>query len=116
MNNNPIDFNLSAYIKRCRRFLWSFRLYYLSFLTIILLFTFIPPTKKIKTYAIAIAIGLAIIGIVFKFYVQCSILKCPFCDEPFSNGTKYLSDVPYKCKNCDRIIDANASHPTQNHS
>lgn len=103
---SPLDLN--SYIKKCKRYLWFYRIYILRFLSSVFLLSYIPSTNKIKQYTIIIATILGIFGIVSKFYIESSILKCPFCGTPFSRGSKYLHDVPYKCKNCDRIIDKNA--------
>ena len=102
---NEIDMN--AYIKKCKKYI-SFYYRYLFRLMIMCLIAGIAPIPyKWRPYRINGIMVLGIIWMLLKYYVQHKILRCPYCDEPFSNE-RWMSDVPHKCKRCDRVIDADA--------
>ena len=101
------EYDILTNLKRCKIYLIIYRVYYVSFLIISLIISYIPYMSTLRNYCIAGLIVFAVVGIMLKIYIQYYVLKCPFCGTLFttSNSLKMLSNIPRKCHNCDRVLN-----------
>ncbi len=102
------DFDINAYIKKCKKYISFYYRYLFRLMFMCLIAGLAPVPFKWRPYLINGLMVLGVIWLLLKGYVQYKILRCPYCNEPFSRE-RWLSNVPYKCKHCDRVIDSDAA-------